>query len=358
MYLARPLIGTEELVRVKTVFDSGFLTEGRVAGLLERKVAKYVATRFGIASTSCTTAIHSTLLALKVSGGEVVVPDFTYPATIDAIVLAGGKPVLVDVDLESRNVTGEVIEEAIGPETRCILPVSLFGNPLEMAAYKAAGSKDIPIVEDAACSLGARIGSKSVGCLADATCFSFHPRKIITMGEGGMITTDREDIARACRSFKAFGSDGKRFLQVGTNLKLPDILAAIGLEQMKRLERIIRIRAQKARIYEELLGEARHVRTPIQRKGTRHTFQTYTVYFERPRIRDRVIRALARRNIESRIASYAIHQQPAFKRLRRAGDLANSRLLYERALALPLHHRVTDEDQQLVCKIVTRIGKS
>jgi perosamine synthetase len=194
--------------------------------------------------------------------------------------------------------------------------------------------------------------------LADATCFRFHPRKIITMGEGGMITTDREDIARACRSFKAFGSDGKRFLQVGTNLKLPDILAAIGLEQMKRLERIIRIRAQKARIYEELLGEARHVRTPIQRKGTRHTFQTYTVYFERPRIRDRVIRALARRNIESRIASYAIHQQPAFKKLRRSGDLANSRLLYERALALPLHHRITDEDQQLVCKIVTRIGKS
>lgn len=358
IYLARPLLGTEELEAIKSVFDSGFLTEGRVTQELEKAVASYVGAKYGIATTSCTAAMYLALQALDVAGREVVVSDFTHPATIDAIILARGKPVLVDVDIGSRNVTAKNVEEAIGKETKCIVPVSLFGNPLETEVFEIARSNDHPVVEDAACSMGAVVDGKHVGSFADATCFSFHPRKIITTGEGGLITTDREDLAEACRSFKCFGSKGTEFASVGTNLKFPDVLAAIGLKQMGRIEEIIKIRAEKAQIYAELLRKANHVNVPLQRKKTRHTFQTYTIYFTKPGLRDRVKESLAKQNIESQIASYAIHLQPAFRNLQRIGDLMNSKLLYERALALPLHHQLSQHNQDRICEIVAEVANS
>jgi len=356
IYLARPMIGKEELEAINAVFDTGFLTEGHVTQEFEQKVASFVGARHGIATTSCTTAMYLALFSLDLHEAEVIVSDFTHPATVDAVVLAGGKPVLVDVDLDSRNITEQAIEEAIGERTKCILPVSLFGNPLDMDVYKTGKSHNIPMVEDAACSLGAIVDGKRVGSLADITCFSFHPRKIITTGEGGVITTHREDVTQTCRSFKAFGTKDKAFSGIGTNLKFPDVLAAIGLVQMGRLGELVRIRAEKTQIYNELLYGSRHLRTPTERKGTCHTFQTYTIYFDKDGFRDRVMKALSEQNIESQIASYAIHLQPAFSKLKRIGNLVNSKLLYERALALPLHHQLSQENIERVCNIVKDVA--
>ena len=154
------------------------------------------------------TGLHAILECLDIKGQEVIVPDYTYPATAEAVVLAGGIPVLADVDLESMNMTSEILEEAHNDKMTVFSPVSWAGVPLERKIYQKAKSLGLKCLEDSACSLGAKIGDDFVGKIADYSCFSFHPRKIITTGEGGMITTDDDEIAEKCHSFKHFGAKG------------------------------------------------------------------------------------------------------------------------------------------------------
>lgn len=352
VFLARPLVGEAELNAVRKVFDTGFLTDGEVTREFENRIANDVGAKFCVASSSGTTAIELSLRAVGVAGREVVVPDLTYAATADAVISAGGIPILVDVDIPHGNVSADAIEAAIGPRTACILPVSLFGNPLETDVYEVCAKNGIPVVEDAANSLGAEVGGRRVGSLADASCFSFHPRKIATTGEGGAVTTDNSEIESSCRSFKTFGSADGHFLTHGTNYKLSNILAAIGLVQLDRLEYLIRVRREKASVYDELLSKVEHVVTPVERGGSRCTYQTYVIYFDRDGLRDKAMKALSGENVESQIGAHALHVHPAFSSLRRIGDLRRATDLYNRLLALPLHHELANEDQRRICDII------
>ena len=178
---------------------------------------------------------------------------YTYPATAEAVVLAGGIPVLVDVDLDSMNMTSEILDEAYNENMTVFSPVSWAGVPLESEIYKKAKNLNLKMLEDSACSLGAKIGEEFVGKIADFSCFSFYPRKVITTGEGGMITTDDDEMAEKCYSYKHFGAKGASFETIGTNYKMSNILSAIGLVQMKKIENIIQIRNEKAKIYHELI---------------------------------------------------------------------------------------------------------
>ena len=352
--LAVPDIGDDEIDEIKKVMGTGFLTEGATTKEFEQMVAEYLGVKHAIAVTSCTTGLHAVLHCLDIKGQEVIVPDYTYPATAEAVVLAGGIPVLSDVDLESMNMTSEILEEAYNEKMTVFSPVSWAGVPLEKEIYQKAKKLDLKMLEDAACSLGAKINEDYVGKIADYSCFSFHPRKVITTGEGGMITTDNDEMFEKCYSFKHFGAKGTSFETIGTNYKLSNVLSAIGVIQMKKIDNIVETRIQKAKVYEELLLKVDNIKSAYVGKGTRQTFQSYTCYVEKEGKRDAIRDALAKENIQSQIGTYALHLEPAYKNMKRVGDLKNSELLFKNALTLPLHKNLTQEDQEKIVQIINK----
>ena len=353
--LAVPDIGDEEIDEIRKVFATKFLTEGQTTKEFEEKVASYLGVKHAIAVTSCTTGLHAVFEGLNIKGQEVLVPDYTYPATAEAVILAGGKPVLTDVDIESMNMTSEILEEGYDENMTVFSPVSWAGVPLESDIYKKANDFGLKCLEDSACSLGAKIGTDFVGNIADFSCFSFHPRKVITTGEGGMITTNDEQMAEYCHSFKHFGAKGSSFEIIGTNYKLSNILAAIGLIQMKKIEKIIQTRIEKAKIYKEILEKINGIKPAYEGNGTRQTFQSYTCYVEKEGNRDKIRKALADENIQSQIGTYALHLEPAYKKFKRIGNLENSEKLFYNALTLPLHKDLTNDDQEKICKIISQV---
>ena len=353
--LAVPDIGDDEIDEIKKVMGTGFLTEGATTKEFEQMVADYLGVKHAIAVTSCTTGLHAVLHCLDIKGQEVIVPDYTYPATAEAVVLAGGIPVLADVDLESMNMTSEILEESYNEKMTVFSPVSWAGVPLEKEIYQKAKKLDLKMLEDAACSLGAKINEDYVGKIADYSCFSFHPRKVITTGEGGMITTDNDEMFEKCYSFKHFGAKGTSFETIGTNYKLSNVLSAIGVIQIKKIDKIIETRIQKAKIYEELLSKIDNIKPAYVGKETRQTFQSYTCYVEKDGKRDEIRDALSKENIQSQIGTYALHLEPAYKNMKRIGDLKNSELLFKNALTLPLHKNLEQEDQERICKIINNV---
>lgn len=347
----RPSLGSEELGQIKKVLKSKFLTEGEVTKRFEQKVASYVHTKYAVATTSATTALHTSLECIGVRGKKVLVSDFTFPATALVVKLAGGIPILVDVNKETMNVTIEIIEDSLDNSTNVILPVSLFGNPLEKSLYKLR-KEGIKIIEDAATNLGTKLGNDYVGSLADLTCFSFHPRKIITTGEGGMITTDNKEMLEKMSSFKMFGKVGNKFVGEGTNYKISDILSAVGLAQLNKIERIIQKRQKMAKIYDELLSKLNNVETQRPMVDSRHTYQSYVCYITKPNLRDKIRKRLSLQNIETQIGTYALHCLPAYRKYQKRGNLSNSEFLYKNSISLPLHEEISQSDQEFICKVI------
>lgn len=355
----RPFVGEEELNAVKKVFDSKYLTEGPVTKEFENAFAQFVSSNHAIAVTSCMTGLELAVRALGIKkGDEVIVPDFTHPATGDCVYPAGADAVLVDVDLGSYNITPAAIEDAITKKTKCIIPVSWGGNPIDPEIYKIGKEHEVPILEDAACSAGATVNGKKVGSIADITTFSFHPRKIITTGEGGMVTTNDPALAEKMVALKHFGQtpDGK-FTYHGTNYKMSNISAAIGLEQLKKLPGILRDRIKKAERYSDLLQDVKGVRPPTKKNEVTHVYQSYCIYVEKDGIRDRIRKDLADLNIETQIGTYALHLEPSYSHVRKSGSLNNSGLLFTHLLTLPLHHELTDEDQEFVVDSIKTLLK-
>ena len=353
--LAVPDIGDDEIDEIKKVMGTGFLTEGATTKEFEQMVADYLGVKHAIAVTSCTTGLHAVLHCLDIKGQEVIVPDYTYPATAEAVVLAGGIPVLADVNLESMNMTSEILEESYNENMTVFSPVSWAGVPLEKEIYQKAKKLDLKMLEDAACSLGAKINEDYVGKIADYSCFSFHPRKVITTGEGGMITTDDDEMFEKCYSFKHFGAKGTSFETIGTNYKLSNVLSAIGVIQMKKIDKIVETRIQKAKIYQELLSKIDNIKPAYVGNNTRQTYQSYTCYIEKDGYRDKIRNALADENIQSQIGTYALHLEPAYQNMKKVGNLENSTKLFNNALTLPLHKNLSQEDQEKICKIINNV---
>ena len=350
--LAVPDVGDEEINEIKKVFDTKFLTEGQTTKEFEEQVASYLGVKHAIAVTSCTTGLHAVFEGLDIKGQEVLVPDYTYPASAEAVVLAGGIPVLTDVDIDSMNMTTEILEEGYNEKMTVFEPVSWAGVPLESSIYKKSKDLGLKCLEDSACSLGAKIGDDYVGNIAEFSCFSFHPRKVITTGEGGMITTNNDEMAEFCHSYKHFGAKGSSFEILGTNYKLSNILSAIGLIQMKKIENIVQTRIEKAQIYKEMIDKIDGIKPAYVGDGTRQTFQSYTCYIEKDGYRDKIRNALADENIQSQIGTYALHLEPAYKNYKRIGSLENSKKLFYNALTLPLHKDLSQQDQEKICKII------
>lgn len=355
--LIRPYITERVKEKVCEVLESRYLTEGPVTHEFEEAFKRYIGCRHATAVTSCTTGLELALRAVGVGpGDEVIVPDYTYPATADVVAIVGATTIIVDISRETMLIDYDALEKAITPRTKAIMPVSLFGNPLD---YERLGEiRDrygVYVVEDAACALGAEYRDTRVGNQADIGVFSLHPRKFITTGEGGMIVTNNEAWAAFMDSYKHFGmgnSAGPRrsisFDRIGTNYKLSNLLAAVGLIQMEEIDTLLARRVALAENYSRLLAAHSEFILPVTTPYGRHSYQSYCVFVEN---RDDVMERMLAAGIEVQIGSYSLHMHAAFAengQLRIAGDMRESSWTFDHCLTLPLYHEMTQDEQEHV----------
>ena len=359
--LTIPETGDAEMEAIARVLRSGFLVQGAHVQEFEEKVAAYLGVAHAVAVSSGTAALHLALLAVGVGpGDEVLVPDFTHPATANVVELAGARPVLVDVDLETLNVDAGRFRAALSPRTRALMPVHLFGQPAAMGPIlDLARERGLKVIEDAACALGAEDEGRRCGTVSDAGCFSFHARKVITTGEGGMVVTRDEATAERVRQLRNHGSveagDARRFERAGFNYRLTELQGAMGVAQMDRLEGAIRRRAVLAGRYDDALARVGGVRRPGRRANARPVWQSYVVLLDEPIDRDLVRSRLREDGIEATIGTYALSEQPQHSSA--AGSLANSRLAFRQSLALPLHPLMSEAEVDRVAqRLAAAIG--
>ncbi len=360
--LIKPFITQEIKEKVWEVLDSGYLTEGPVTKEFEAAIRDYVGCKHAIAVTSCTTGLEMALRVLGIGpGDEVIVPDYTYPATADVVAIVGATTVIVDVSPHSMLIDYDALEAAITKKTKAIIPVSLFGNPLDWdRLHVIKAQHGLFIIEDAACSLGAEFKGIKVGNLADISVFSHHPRKFITTGEGGTITTNNDEWDAWMESYKHFGMgvsptrEGTVFNHIGTNYKLSNILASVGLVQMSHIDALLRQRRLLAQRYRELLSAVPGSELPKTTDQGTHSYQSFCIFVAD---RDRIMKQLREEGIEVQIGTYAIHMYPAFAPsdlIRHHGSFSGSRYAYDYCLTLPLYHEMAMEDQD---RVVDRLSK-
>jgi dTDP-4-amino-4,6-dideoxygalactose transaminase len=344
--LARPDVGEEELAEVAAVLESGQLTMGPKVAELERELAQACEVEHAVAVSSGTAALHLAVLALGIGpGDEVIVPAYTFPATANVVAIAGARPVLVDVDAESFNIDPEKVK--LTSRTKAIMPVHLFGRPARLEELPEA-----TILEDAAGALGALRRGRPCGGLGAAGCLSFHPRKIVTTGEGGAVTTNDADLAERVRSYRHHGwspSDRYDDMPGGAfNYRLADILCAIGIPQVRRLEQLLAERERVAAGYAERLADLPVV-LPSADEGDRHGWQAYVIQLDD---RDRVMEALRAQGIQCQIGTYALHRLSAY---RDQGSFPGADRCFDRALALPFHTQLTDSELDRVAEVLTAL---
>lgn len=356
--LIRPYIPEEAHRRVSEVLRSGYLTEGPATGELESMVGDFIGVKHVLAVCNCTVGLELALRALGVGpGDEVIVPGYTYPATADAVCIVGATPVVVDVDPKTFLIDMGQVQAALTSRTKAIMPVSQFGNPLNYDELNRLKDRHgVYIVEDAACALGASWSGRSVGAWADISVFSMHPRKFVTTGEGGLVTTDRPDLADWMWSYKHFGMgspssrQSTQFVRVGTNYKLSNILSAVGISQLEQIDDLCARRQALAARYQQRLADVAGVELPITTPGGVHSWQTFCVQVD---ARDAVMTFMRERGVEVQIGTYALHEQPAFAEYRRIpDDLPVTASVYRRALALPLYHEMTEAEQDEVVDLI------
>ena len=356
IWLARPQTDEAEIDEIRGVLESGYLTQGPKVVEFEGLVADRVGVAHAFATTSATTALHLTLAALGVGpGDEVLVPDFTFPATANVVVQQGAVPVLVDVELSTFAIDPDDLARRITSRTRAVIPVHPFGLPADMdPIMEVAASGGLAVVEDAACALGAEYRGRPVGSIGTAGCFSFHPRKSITTGEGGMIATSDGPLAARIRLLRSHGGvrEGGRFTfeDAGFNYRMSDILAAVGVAQFRKLDEMLRLRRAVAALYDRALEGVAGVTTPTCPSESTHTYQSYVVLLDEGIDRDRVIAELAASGIETTLGTYALHAQPFFSRSYglSPGDLPSSYRAFMSSLALPLHAGITSSEVEEV----------
>jgi perosamine synthetase len=343
--LGWPDTGEPELAEVREVLESGMLTMGPRVDEFEAALARACEVGHALAVSSGTAALHLAVLAFGLEpGDEVLVPAYTFPATANVVALAGLKPVLVDVDPETMNVDPARIE--LGPRTKALLAVHLFGRPLRLHELP-----EIPLLEDAAGALGARYHGRACGSLGVAGCLSFHPRKIVTTGEGGAVTTNDDAFAAEVRMLRNHGWRSLLPADMpvpGLNYRLSDILCAVGIPQLARLDELLATRTRIAAGYSERLAHL-PVLLPDADPGDVHGWQAYVIQVDD---RDRVLAELRAQGIEAQIGTYSL---PLLGAYRDQGEFAGARRVFERALALPFHTRLSEGELDRVAEALDKL---
>ncbi len=358
---ALPYLDDEEVEAVGEVIRSNWVSQGSRVMDFEKALSEYVGARFGIATNSCTSALHLSLLLSGIApGDEVICPSFTCMATANAIHHVGATPVFVEIDPRTFNLDPAHVEEAITPKTRGIMAVHQIGLSADMdELIRIAQDHDLVIVEDAATALGGEYKGKRIGALGSPTCFSFHPRKVITSGEGGMITTDDETFMEKARIVRAHGasiSDLERhhakgtiyasYPVVGYNYRMTDMQGVMGTIQMKKLPFMLQQRHRISHSYDELLSDIDEVETPYVPEALVHSYQSYLIRFhsESGIDRDGMIRQMAERGIACRHGIAPLHLEPYYKDLYGEMHLPVTEQVSRETMFLPIYPTMNEDE--------------
>ena len=373
--ISQPSMGDEEWQALREPIMSGWLTQGPRVAAFERAFAERHKTKHAIACTSCTTGLHLILAALGIGpGDEVIVPAFTWIATANVVLYCGATPVFVDVERSTFNIDPAKIAGKLTERTKAIIPVHLFGLCADMDAI-AGAAPGIPLIEDAACATGAAYKNKPAGSLGKAAAFSFHPRKSITTGEGGIVTTDDDDLAERITMLRNHGasiSEEQRhhgakpyllpeFNLLGYNYRMTDLQGAVGLVQLKKLDTFIAERRKWASYYATELADTKWLFAPQVSDSYQHAWQAYVCYVDAnsaPRPRNEIMDSLLQEGISTRPGTHAVHMlgyyQDRFALI--DDDFPAARDCNKYSMALPLHNKMSDDDYEYVVKCLKEIS--
>ncbi|MEH0974159.1 DegT/DnrJ/EryC1/StrS family aminotransferase [Micromonospora sp. CPCC 205546] len=358
--LGQPTVGEAELAAIAEVFASGWLAgSGPTCRRFEERFAAVTGTGHALATSNCGSALHLALLTLGVKpGDEVIVGDYTFPATGHSVLWTGATPIFADVRPDTWTVDPAAVEAAVTPRTVGIIAVDAFGQPADYDELRAIADRHgLFLVEDAACSAGATYKGRPAGSLADVATFSFHGRKGITAGEGGAYVTNREDLAAHARKLHTYGVEGAltraelshlpipTFTELGYNYRLSDISAAIMLAQLDRLPELLAAKRRTAARYGELLKDHELITTPYEAPDREHPWQSYVVTLAPSVDRGAVALALRQRGVQCTFGTYASHVQPLYGQ---SAPCPVSADLFARHLAIPMHANLTDDQVETV----------
>jgi perosamine synthetase len=375
--ITRPYFDDAERQAILEPLESGWVVQGPKVAEFERLFSAFVGAKHAVATTSCTTALHLALLAAGVGpNDEVIVPSFTWVATANVVELIGARPVLVDVRLDTFNIDPDAVARAVNSRTKAILPVSLFGLSAPMQKIRSiAERRGLRVVEDDACALGAYFQGRHAGTTADLACFSFHPRKAITTGEGGMVITNDDGAARCVRIMRDHGAslsdlarhdagrshDLPNFDVVGFNYRMTDLQGAIGVAQMRKVTWLLEQRRRVAKRYDALLADVPWLRRPATAPECVHGYQSYVCLFapapptlgnvdDLHRRRNAVMEAMARSGVSTRPGTHAIHLLGYYRsKYGIQPELYPNSLIADRlSIALPLAPQMNDAEQEYV----------
>jgi perosamine synthetase len=361
---AKPYFSDDDLdeigLKVKDVLRSGWLTSGPKTQEFEKQFAAYTGASYSVAVNSCTAALHSIMLGLGIKqGDEVIVPSDTFVATANVALYVGAKPVLADSDPETFNISPEEIQKKITKKTKAIIVVHLGGNPCDMKEINEIGQDHkVTVIEDAAHAHGSKYGSSYCGTLGLAAAFSFYPTKVITCGEGGMVTTKDSKLADKVKMIRNHGratfgvSD---IVELGFNFRMTDIHAVIGLVQLKHLNEYVQHRNSLAKLYAEQLAKVGWLKPQKVRDGNLSSYYVYNVKLEddAPLKRDDLASKLNQKGVGTSILYHPIHSQPLYIRLYKKGNaFPVAQDLGEKTIALPMHNNLQAEDVKHVVQVI------
>lgn len=359
--VAKPYLGKEEAQNAYDTILTNWVTQGPRVQEFEEKFAAYTGAKYAVALSNCTTALHLAMIVAGIKAGdEVICPSMSYIATANSIMYVGASPVFAEVDPVTYNIDAAHAEKLITPRTKAILIVHQIGLPADIDAFKALCEKhDLKLIEDAACAAGSAYKGHKIGSHSDLVCFSLHPRKVITTGDGGMITTNNEDYYNRLKLLRQHGmsvNDRVRHtsstviiedhLEVGYNYRLTDIQAAVGIKQLERLDWIIEERRKIAHRYQDAFKNIDCVRLPVEPEGYFTNWQSYVLYLKPncPVKRNELMQLMLDKGISTRRGVMTTHRESAYKNYKLAGPLPVSEDASDQSIVLPLYVPMSNEE--------------